>query len=173
MSAARHAHRATIAVREAQPADNVTIRALVMTILNEEYAMGLRLAELPDLVDVHATYRARGLGNFWVAEVDGRPRGCIGLFHLGRRDYELRRMYTQAAARGMGIAQRLLDVALDWAGGHGVEAIYLETNERWHAAHHIYEKAGFTPVPRGALPPEFPVVRVATGFYRLRLPRDA
>jgi GNAT superfamily N-acetyltransferase len=124
-------------------------------------------------VDVHATYRARGLGNFWVAEVDGRPRGCIGLFHLGRRDYELRRMYTQAAARGMGIAQRLLDVALAWAADHGVEAIYLETNERWHAAHHIYEKAGFTPVPRGALPPEFPVVRVATGFYRLRLARDA
>lgn len=156
----------TLLVREAHPADNLPIRALVMTILNEEYGMALRLAELPDLVNVHATYRVGGMGNFWVAETDGRIRGCIGLFHLGRGDFELRRMYVEGAARGQGIAQLLLDGAMAWAATSGVDAIFLETNARWHAAHHIYQKHGFEPVAREDLPPEFPVVRVATGFYR-------
>jgi N-acetylglutamate synthase-like GNAT family acetyltransferase len=165
-------------LREATAEDNAAVRTLIMTILNEEYAMGLRLAELPDLVDVHDSYCGNGLGNFWVALKDGRVCGCIGLMYLGRGDFELRRMYVDAQARGHGIAQRLLDTLLDWAADNGVESIYLETNQRWHAAHHIYEKNGFQPVNKNALPPEFPIVRVATGFYRLRLgaaapPNDA
>jgi GNAT superfamily N-acetyltransferase len=154
---------------EASPAHNLAVRSLVMKILNEEYAMSLRLAELPDLVDVHHTYRGNGLGNFWVALEDGRVSGCIGLMHLGRGDFELRRMYVDQGARGRGLAQQLLDTLLDWSVVNGVESIYLETNHRWQAAHHIYEKNGFQPVRKEDLPREFPVVRVADGFYLLRL----
>lgn len=154
---------------EATPAHSLPVRRLVMKILNEEYAMALRLAELPDLVDVYDTYCANGLGNFWVASQEGVVRGCIGLMHLGRGDFELRRMYVDAAARGHGLAQRLLDTLLAWSAGHGVRSIYLETNHRWHAAHHVYEKNGFVPVRKDDLPREFPVVRVADGFYRLQL----
>jgi GNAT superfamily N-acetyltransferase len=154
---------------EAGPEHNLAVRSLVMKILNEEYAMALRLAELPDLVDVHDTYCGNGLGNFWVALQDGRVRGCIGLMYLGRSDFELRRMYVEAQARGHGLAQRLLDTLFAWSAANGVEAIYLETNHRWHAAHHIYEKNGFTPARKEDLPREFPVVRVADGFYVRRL----
>ena len=156
-------------LRQATPDDNDAIRDLTLTILNEEYAMALTLAELPDLVDVYATYCSPGRGQFWVAQQAGQVRGCIGLMRLGRRDFELRRMYVQAAARGQGMAQRLLEVALDWSKQNGVGAIFLETNEQWHAAHHIYEKSGFEPITQAQLPPEFPVVRVATGFYRLQV----
>jgi GNAT superfamily N-acetyltransferase len=153
----------------ATPAHNLAVRSLVMKILNEEYAMALRLAELPDLVDVYDTYCANGLGNFWVASQGGVVRGCIGLMHLGRGDFELRRMYVEAGARGHGLAQRLLDTLLAWSVANGVKSIYLETNHRWKAAHHIYEKNGFLPVRKEELPREFPVVRVADGFYRLQL----
>ena len=159
-------------LRQASPAHNLAVRSLVMKILNEEYAMALRLAELPDLVDVYDTYCASGLGNFWVAEQDGTVRGCIGLMYLGRGNFELRRMYVEASARGHGLAQRLLDILLEWARANGVDWIYLETNHRWHAAHHIYEKNGFVPLPKEELPREFPVVRVADGFYRLQLRAD-
>ena len=154
---------------EATRAHNLAVRRLVMKILNEEYTMGLRLSELPDLVDVFDTYRRNGLGNFWVALEDDCVRGCIGLMYLGRGDFELRRMYVEAGARGRGLAQQLLDTLLGWAAANGVESIFLETNHRWHAAHHIYEKNGFQPGRKEDLPPEFPVVRVADGFYHLRL----
>lgn len=154
---------------EAQPEHNLAIRTLIMKILNEEYAMGLRLAELPDLIDVYDTYRGNDLGNFWIATDNGRVRGCIGLMHLGRGDFELRRMYVEESARGHGLAQRLLDLLFDWSAVNDVESIYLETNHRWHAAHHIYEKNGFRPVGKEELPREFPIVRVATGFYRRQM----
>lgn len=157
---------------QARPEHNLAIRTLIMNILNEEYTMALRLEELPDLIDVYETYRGNGLGNFWVALAHGRVCGCIGLMHLGRRDFELRRMYVEAAVRGRGLAQRLLDVLFDWSAANGVQSIYLETNHRWHAAHHLYEKNGFTAVGKEDLPREFPVVRVATGFYRLQLGRS-
>jgi N-acetylglutamate synthase-like GNAT family acetyltransferase len=160
-------------LREARSADNLAIRSLILRILNEEYAMALTLDELPDLVNVYETYCVNGGGQFWVAEVDDRVVGCIGLMRLGRRDYELRRMYVEAAARGQGLAQRLLDRTHDWARRHDVRALYLETNEQWQAAQHLYAKNGYVPIAQSELPPEFPVVRVATGFYRLDLATSA
>ena len=160
---------AVLAFRELEAADNLPVRELVMTVLNQEYAMALTLDELPDLVDIHATYKCEQRGNFWVACEAGRVVGCIGLLCLSGTDFELRRMYTHPAYRGRGIAKKLLEIALDWSRSNGVGCLYLETNEQWKAAHHLYEKHGFTPVAQAELPPEFPVVRVATGFYRLRL----
>ena len=160
-----------VGLRELQPEDSLAARELVLRILNHEYRMALTLEELPDLVDVHATYRAPGNGNFWVATRAGAVVGCIGVLPLAGADYELRRMYVDPAARGLGIAQRLLDIALAWCAGRGVADLWLETNAQWKAAHHIYEKRGFVPVAREQLPPAFPVVRVATGFYRLGIAR--
>jgi GNAT superfamily N-acetyltransferase len=153
-------------LHELRPAESVAARELILRILNHEYAMALTLDELPDLVDIHATYR-HSEGNFWVASIGGDVVGCIGVLRLAGADFELRRMYVDAAARGQGIAQRLLETALAWCAERGVGDLYLETNEQWKAAHHIYEKRGFVAVEREQLPPAFPVVRVATGFYRL------
>lgn len=158
-----------IVLGELGPEDGIAARELILRILNQEYRMALTLAELPDLVDIHGTYRRSGAGNFWVASSDGAIVGCIGVLRLDGADFELRRMYVDPAYRGLGIAQRLLDIALAWCPAHGVANLYLETNEQWKAAHHIYEKLGFVAVERDCLPPAFPVVRVATGFYRLRI----
>jgi N-acetylglutamate synthase-like GNAT family acetyltransferase len=154
---------------EANKAHSLPVRSLIMNILNEEHRMSVRLSELPDLVDVHESYCRSGLGNFWVALRDGRVCGCIGLIYLGRGDFELQRMYVEAGARGHGLGQKLLDVLLAWAVANGVDSIYLETNHRWHAARHIYERNGFLPVTREELPPEFRAVRAANGFYRRTL----
>ena len=108
---------------DARREHNREVRSLVMKILNEEFAMALRLAELPDLVDVYDSYCAKGLDKFWVALENGRVCGCLGLMHLGRGDFELRRMYVEAQARGRGLAQRLLDTVLAWSAANGVESI--------------------------------------------------
>ena len=146
--------------------ESLAVRALILDVLNREYGMALSLAELPDLIDAHRTYLDSGDGHFWVATLDGRLAGCIGVLRLAGADFELRRMYVRPDCRGLGIAQGLLDLLLGWCTARGVRCLYLETNAQWTAAHHIYEKHGFVPVGREELPPEFPVVRVATGFYR-------
>ncbi len=160
---------AELTLRELRPADNLATRDLVLDILNLEYRMQLGLDELPDLVDIHAAYRLHSYGNFWVACDGARIVACIGLYRLSGADFELRRMYTHNDYRGRGLAQRLLDTALAWARREQVARLYLETNEQWRAAQHLYRKNGFAAVAQHELPPEFPVVRVATGFYCLRL----
>ncbi len=152
-------------VRELQPEQSIGARDLILGILNEEFRLELTLEELPDLIDIHQTYRQSGTGNFWAVSDDGKIVGCIGALRLASDHYELRRMYVDPAYRGYGIAQRLLETLFEWSARNGVAHLWLETNEAWHAAHHIYEKHGFRPVSRDRLPPEFPVVRVATGFY--------
>lgn len=146
--------------------ESLVVRELILDVLNDEYGMALTLDELPDLIDAHRTYLESGEGHFWVATLEGRVAGCIGVLRLSGADFELRRMYVRPECRGLGIAQRLLALLLDWSAANGVRCLYLETNALWTAAHHIYEKHGFAPVGRDDLPPEFPVVRVATGFYR-------
>jgi GNAT superfamily N-acetyltransferase len=158
-------NNAGMEIRELEPEQNEAARDLVMGILNEEYGLDLTLDELPDLIDIHHTYRQSGAGNFWVVSTGGHVVGCIGTLRLASDHFELRRMYVRAAYRGHGIAQGLLETLFAWCTRNGVAHLWLETNEAWHAAHHIYEKHGFTSVLRDRLPPEFPVVRVATGFY--------
>ncbi len=160
-------------VRELEPEQSHAARDLVLGILNHEFWMAFTLDELPDLIDIHQTYRDSGNGNFWVVADGKQMAGCIGVFRLASGHYELRRMYVDPPWRGRGIAQRLLETLFEWCARNGVAHLWLETNEAWHAAHHIYEKHGFRSVPRDRLPPEFPVVRVATGFYhRTMAPRD-
>jgi GNAT superfamily N-acetyltransferase len=160
-------------VRELEPEQSHAARDLVLGILNHEFWMAFTLDELPDLIDIHQTYRDSGNGNFWVVADGKQMAGCIGVLRLASGHYELRRMYVDPPWRGRGIAQRLLETLFEWCARNGVAHLWLETNEAWHAAHHIYEKHGFTPVARDRLPPEFPVVRVATGFYhRTMTPRD-
>lgn len=53
----------------------------------------------------------------------------------------------------------------------GVRSTWLETSQRWPVAYHLYGKYGFMPVHCDELPPDFPVVRVATGCHRLELRR--
>ena len=173
-AAARVSNDVRMDVRELEPGQGVEARDLVLGILNDEFGMRFRLEELPDLIDIHQTYRQSGAGNFWVVSDNGKVVGCIGALRLASDHYELRRMYVHPAYRGHRIAQRLLATLFDWSARNGVAHLWLETHEAWHAAHHIYEKHGFRPVSREQLPPEFPVVRVATGFYhRAMTPGDA
>lgn len=161
--------KASIEIRSLRPEDNQAVKILILGILNYEFSMSFKLEELPDLIDVHDTYIASGNGQFWVATRESKVVGCIGLLQLSGAELELRRMYVDSCQRGNGIAQRLLDHVMAWCATRDVSNLYLETNEQWKSAHYIYEKYGFEPVSREVLPETFPVVRVATGFYRLRL----
>ena len=62
----------------------------------------------------------------------------------GDRTAELKRMFTVPAARGQGIAGRVLDALEDVARSLGVETIQLETGPLQPAAIAFYENRGFS-----------------------------
>lgn len=82
---------------------------------------------------------------FLVARNDaGEALGCVAL-----REYddfaEIKRMYVDEAARGLGIAKALLKAAHELALAKGFDLIRLETGDRQTAAIGLYEQAGYRP----------------------------
>lgn len=132
-----------VAIRRATRADEDAIRELVFGILGD-YAIKPDPAGTDlDLFDLDANYFARG-GMFDAAiDESGTLVACCGSFAASEQAIELRKMYVRRDQRGRGLGQRLLDRALAYARGRGVERIELETASVLKEAMAMYEKAGF------------------------------
>lgn len=79
----------------------------------------------------------------WVVRRAGEALGCCALRRIGNGVGEVKRMYLRPAARGLGLADRMLATIEARAVGDGLETLALETGILFHAAHRVYERAGF------------------------------
>lgn len=80
---------------------------------------------------------------FLVAQEEGQHLGCGALADRG--DYgEIKSMFVADAARGKGVANKIVMALLAKARASGLPKVYLETGDTLHAAHALYEKHGFT-----------------------------
>lgn len=120
------------------------------------------------IVELHGRYYARhwGLGPAFEAEVarelgefaarldprrDGlwvavRGDAVLGAIAIDGREppaARLRWFILDEGAQGAGIGRRLLDTALDFCRGTGVDTVYLWTFDGLYAARRLYEAAGF------------------------------
>lgn len=86
---------------------------------------------------------ARADTTVWVARRGGVALGCCALRRIGGGTGEIKRMYVRPQARGLGIADRMLAVVEERAARDGLERLALETGLLFHAAHRVYERAGF------------------------------
>ena len=73
---------------------------------------------------------------------DGRPLGCAALA-VGDGHGEVKSMFVAPAARGSGLARRLLGAVEALARAEGLPRLMLETGDTLHAARRLYERAGF------------------------------
>ena len=86
-------------------------------------------------------------GVFLVIYEDGRPVAGGGVKRLEDGVGEIKRMYVVPAARGRGLARRLLVALEDAARELGYASVRLDTGREQPHARALYESAGYREVP--------------------------
>ena len=81
--------------------------------------------------------------DFWIAETERRPQGCIALARLDGYG-EVKSMFVDPAARGQGVGAALMTALEARARASGLPVLRLETGDDLHAAHRLYARHGFT-----------------------------
>jgi GNAT superfamily N-acetyltransferase len=99
--------------------------------------------ELPELRAL-ATYFGGAGGALWAAEQDGQVLGMAATRPMNQdKAWEICKVYVSKAARGTGLAHRLLGAAEAHARTAGAARLVLWTDTRFEAAHRFYEKRGY------------------------------
>jgi DNA-binding MarR family transcriptional regulator/GNAT superfamily N-acetyltransferase len=85
-------------------------------------------------------------GLFLVARLDGTPVGCGAIKIMNAGFGEIKRMWVAPAARGLGIAQRLLEALEEYAASTGLDVLRLDTNRNLTEARALYAHNGFVEI---------------------------
>jgi putative acetyltransferase len=134
-----------VTIRGIEDKDNADIENLIRSCLIEFNANhdGTAWAD-PFLGQLSKVYDSDG-NSYWVAvNAEGKIVAGAGIGKIeGVKDIcELQKMYCLPEARGTGIADQLMHVALEYAKSY-YRRCYLETLENMVAAQKFYEKHGF------------------------------
>ncbi len=113
--------------------------------LADRFEAGYDAAEDKSATDEDLTPPA---GSFVVARLKGEPVGCGALKRIDQTTGEIKRVWTAPAARGLGVARRILQKLEGKARAMELTTLRLDTNEALKEAHAFYRKQGFRDVER-------------------------
>ena len=138
----------TAGVVEISPADPTSADAAFcldayFTEIDERFDEGFDF-DSAEPFDVGDMVEPEGL--LLLARLDGRPIGCGALHFFPDGVADLKRMWVDRSARGVGLGLRLLTELEAEARAHGVTLLRLETNRRLVEAIAMYHATGFTEV---------------------------
>ena len=119
--------------------DEPEVRKLVADALAE---LSRRYGGSGDDTPVSPTDFDPPAGCFFVAVAGGDPVACAG-WRRHDGDAELKRMYTAPAARGRGVARRMLATIEESARAAGCKRVILETGDLQPEAIALYTSAGY------------------------------
>ena len=108
-----------------------------------ERGFDVRLSADPD-----AETMVRPRGAFLVAFSDDMPIGCVGLKGTCAEYGEVKRLWVAPAARGLGLAKRLMDRTEAIARELKMPALRLDTNKALPEAIAMYRKSGWIEIDR-------------------------
>lgn len=80
----------------------------------------------------------------WIVEVEGEPKGSIGITRQTDETAQLRWFLIEPEARGQRYGKQLLETAIQFCREKKYETISLVTNSKLDAARALYEKYGFS-----------------------------
>ncbi|MEQ9814946.1 MAG: GNAT family N-acetyltransferase [Azospirillaceae bacterium] len=86
-------------------------------------------------------------GNGFLAWLEGRPVGCVAVRPIaGHGLCELKRLYLDPSARGLGGGRLLSRAAINWAQAAGYRAMRLDTVDSMVEAVALYRTFGFAEI---------------------------
>ena len=88
-----------------------------------------------------------GANRFFAAKVDGKLMGCGGFRVVGRDYAEIKRIFVDPSARGLGLAKALLNRLESESRLLGVLEMKLETGIFQPEAISLFERCGYTQCP--------------------------
>jgi GNAT superfamily N-acetyltransferase len=99
-----------------------------------------------ELADIQTQYGAPN-GCLLLVKNEQEAVGCVGVRRWQGDIAELKRMYLQPSARGLGLGRKLLEAALERARWLGYRSIRLDTLPAMEAAIALYREFGFSDIP--------------------------
>lgn len=139
--------RDLVDIHEADPASDAARHCLAhyYAELDARFPGGF---EVSKSCDPEAQDMIRPRGAFFVAMSDGLPVGCVALKGEGEGIAEIKRLWVDRGARGLGLAQRLMAEAEAAAQALGIHTLRLDTNRALPEAARFYRAAGWTEIER-------------------------
>ncbi|MCA6066305.1 GNAT family N-acetyltransferase [Chryseobacterium sp. RG1] len=143
---------------------------LILTIQQKEFNVPITIEDQPDLMQIEEFYFASG-GGFWGAFIDGELVGTIALVKFDKNAAAIRKMFVKKEFRGKerNIAQKLLEILIDYCYENGIEEVYLGTVSILKAALCFYERNHFKIIDKELLPAKFPLMSADNVFCFLDL----
>jgi putative acetyltransferase len=135
-----------IIFRKVRKEDNATLAEMIRQVFREHQApeSGTVYSD-PTTDDLYGLFQ-HGRSVLWVAELDGTPEGCCGIYPtegLPGHCVELVKYYLAAKGRGKGTGRKLMELCIRSARELGYDQLYLESMPHFAKAVGIYEKLGF------------------------------
>ena len=151
-----------INIRPFQKSDSDKVKEFISDIIVNEFKFKLEFDTLDsDILAINESYNKSNGSCFWVAETvvnddysntqqKQKILGTTAVRNLKQFEStcELKRMYVLRDFRRLGLGQKLLDIAIDFAKSVGYSRIVLDSSKALHAARALYLKNGFVDIPR-------------------------
>ena len=88
-----------------------------------------------------------GTNRFFAAKVDGKPMGCGAIRVVGRDYAEIKRIFVDPSARGLGLAKAILNRLESESRLLGLSEMKLETGISQPEAIGLFERCGYAQCP--------------------------
>jgi GNAT superfamily N-acetyltransferase len=151
-----------INIRPFQKSDSDKVKEFISDIIVNEFKFKLEFDTLDsDILAIDKNYNKSNGSCFWVAETvvnddysntqqKQKILGTTAVRNLKQFEStcELKRMYVLRDFRLLGLGQKLLDIAIDFAKSVGYSRIVLDSSKALHPARALYLKNGFVDIPR-------------------------
>ena len=151
-----------INIRPFQKSDSDKVIEFISDIIVNEFKFKLEFDTLDsDILAIDESYNKSNGSCFWVAETvvnddysntqqKQKILGTTAVRNLKQFEStcELKRMYVLRDFRRLGLGQKLLDIAIDFAKSVVYSRIVLDSSKALHAARALYLKNGFVDIPR-------------------------
>lgn len=130
-----------VLIRTYRPEDQPAVRRL--------YQSGRLIGQVQpdddtaDIEDITGSYLESERGHFWVAEVEGRPVGIIGVWEDEADVAEIRRLRVDPGYTAHGVTTKLMETALAFCRREGYLKVILDTRIEQGPAMRLFERFAF------------------------------